>query len=120
MQIKSKLLGFPRVLASNTRQNNSRKVHIHQIMPWIAFKNFQRVQVTYFDFKTLFFACELSFALGCSKLVVSKAEHLRKLSRLEARSKNLMGQVFEAQKFSLRKKKRMPKIEREEKRKFNS
>ncbi len=72
------VLGFSRVHASYIRWNNSKKIYIYQIMPWIDFKNFKRIQVTYFDFKTLFFVCELSFALGCRKPVVSKAEHLRK------------------------------------------
>ena len=70
------MLGFPRVHASYTKRNNSKKIYIHQIMPWIAFKNFKRVQVIYSDLKTLFFVCELSFALSYSKPTVSKAEHL--------------------------------------------
>ena len=49
--IKVILLGFPRVYTSYTRWNNSNKIYIHQIMPWIAFKNFKRVQVTYFVFQ---------------------------------------------------------------------
>ena len=54
----------------------------------------------------------LSFALGCCKPVMSKAEHLQKQSTPEVRTKNLMGQVFEAQKFPLRKKVEISKIER--------
>ena len=82
-------------------------------MPWIAFKNLKRVQVTYFVFLKLCpsFVC-LSFALGCSKTAVSKAEHLRKWSTPVGRPKNLMGQVYEAQKFSLRKRRGFQKLER--------
>ena len=44
-----RMLDFPRVHASYTRQNNSKETYIHQIMPWIVFKNLKIVQVTYFD-----------------------------------------------------------------------
>ena len=54
----------------------------------------------------------LETSLGCSKPVVSKAEHLRKWSTPEVRPKNLMEQVFEAQKFSLRKKRECQNYER--------
>ena len=40
---------FPRVHATHTRRNNSKETYIHQIMPWIAFKNLKIVQVTYCD-----------------------------------------------------------------------
>ena len=70
-------VGFPRVHASYTRRNNSKKIYIHQIMPWIAFKNLKRVQVTYFDFlKPCSPFVHLSFALGYCKPAVSKAKHI--------------------------------------------
>ena len=90
-------------------------------MPWIAFKNLKKVQVTYFD---LLKPCppfvRLSFAHGCCKPAMSKAEHLQKLSTPEVRAKNLMGQVFEAQKSSLRKKKEISNMREEKREKFNS
>ena len=96
------LLGFPRVHASYTRRNNTKETYIHQIMPWIAFKILKKVQVTYFDLLKL---CppfiRLSFTLGCCKPAVSKAEHLQKLSTIEARPKNLVGQVLKLENFPL-------------------
>ena len=53
----------------------------------------------------------LSFALDCCKPAVSKAEHLWKWSTPEGRPKNLMGQVVEAWKLSLRKKGECQKLE---------
>ena len=99
------LLGFPRVHASYTRWNNSKKSYIHLIMSWIIFKNFKECSRNLLWSPLNLcppFVC-LSFALGCSKPVVTKAEHLRKWTTLEGRPKNLMGWVYEAWKFSLRK-----------------
>ena len=54
------LLDFPRVRASYTRRNNTKETYIHQIMPWIAFKNLKKIQVTYFDLlETLSSICSL-------------------------------------------------------------
>ena len=90
-------------------------------MPWIAFTNLKNVQVTFFDLLKL---CppfvRLSFALGCHKPAVSKAEHLQKLSTLEVRETNLVGQVFEARKSPLRKKKEISNMREDKREKFNS
>ena len=59
-EIKWGVLGFPRVHASYTRRNNSKETYIHLIMPWIAFKNLKKVQVTFFDhLETLSSVCSL-------------------------------------------------------------
>ena len=104
------MLGFPRVHASYTRQNNSKKIYIHHITPWVAFKKFKESSSNLLWFLKLCpsFVC-LSIAIGCSKPTVSTVEHLQKWSTPEIISKSLMGQVFKTQKFPLRKKEEISK-----------
>ena len=51
------------------------KIYNHQIMPWIAFKNLKRVQVTYFDLLKL---CP-SFVIVNSVILVNEGLNVTKI-----------------------------------------